>query len=160
MTGLDRALPGVPATALDGFPPLATPEARRRYGRATAFALAGRPGWEIEVWPRQTCPPLLRLRALQEDWPMIGTGRRVGIMRPAPWPGDELLEQVELPTSLHEEGVCLLRSLLTGTEVPPPSAALAEALATALSRAAEAAFAAARAAVRRGDAHLPELASG
>jgi hypothetical protein len=147
MTGFDQALPGVPEEALRTFPVLATPEARRRYGRAATFALAGLPSWEIEVWSRRGCPPLLRMRALQEDWPMIGTGRRVAIVRPAPWPGDELPSLVEVPAGFQEEAVRVLGALLVG-EVAQPSVELAVALAEALGRAARVAFTEARAAAR------------
>ncbi|MCA9527494.1 MAG: hypothetical protein KC549_14490, partial [Myxococcales bacterium] len=76
LTGFNIALPGVPRSALLGLPPAAdlpTREARQRYAHAVVCALADTPSWTVETWRREGCPLDLRLRAADEDWPMLGT---------------------------------------------------------------------------------------
>lgn len=92
------ALPVIPLWSLAGVPPaeqLPTLIARRRYAFSLASALAGERCYEIQVWSRKKIPLLLQLRALQEDWPMIGTTQTTTIMHPLPLPEDpaELFER-------------------------------------------------------------------
>jgi|JI10StandDraft_1071094.scaffolds.fasta_scaffold221253_1 hypothetical protein len=93
------ALPVIPLWSLAGVPPaeeMPKPIARRRYASSLAAALAGERCYEIKVWQEKKLPLLLQLRALQEDWPMIGTtAQTTSIMHPLPLPEDpaELFER-------------------------------------------------------------------
>lgn len=75
MNAPNLALPAIPLDAIDGVPrdALPTAAARQRYAQTVALALLGRRCWEVDAWPRdlgEECPPLLRARAVAEDWPL------------------------------------------------------------------------------------------
>ncbi|MEZ4474373.1 MAG: hypothetical protein R3F60_27025 [bacterium] len=140
--------PARPPWALLGLPPAAdlpTREARQRYAHAVLCALADTPSWTVETWRREGCPLDLRLRAADEDWPMLGTSSVVAILRPAPLPASAALAPVAaLPADLQAEARAILGALVQGEAAPAPaSAALAAALAAAIRHAAQAGYAAA-----------------
>lgn len=161
MHGATVALPCTPMEALDGLPSaavLSTPAKRRRYGQALACALAGIPSWTIETMSWDECPPVLELRAGQEDWPMIGSFRDgqsyLTILRPVPLPHEPiaLIEAAVERTPAHFRGPAaeILAALLQG-QLParPPSQVGQKLLGDAIRRAAATAF---RAALVVGDA--------
>ena len=151
MTGPRLALPCVPASALTGWPTAAelpTPAARRRFGQAIVCALLGRPSWEIETMRWVELPPMVHLRALREDWPVLTFGTDVVILRPA-----EVAEAIgdwverataELPAVAHDTLILLLQ----GHQPSAPSAVITATISTALTTAARAAFHSAEIAIR------------
>lgn len=135
MTGHRLALPCVPHSALRGLPApedCPTPISRQRYAFALACALLGEPSYVAERWPRRDCPPLLHQRAMEEDWPLIGTPAVVTILRPAPLPADpsELFAgAVGAVAEEHQAEVGeLLARLWVGEWPKVPEAAVAELL--------------------------------
>lgn len=118
MTGHRLALPCVPPSALRGLPaPEDCPTAvsRRRYAFALACALAGEPSYEAETWPRRDCPPMLHQRAMEEDWPLIGTPATITILRPALLPDDPSAlfgAAVGMVAAEHRPAVALLLTTL------------------------------------------------
>lgn len=136
------ALPVVPFSALEGVPPahdLPTLAARRRYAQALAAALAGERSYEITVRRRKDMPLLLELRALQEDWPMVGTPGVVALMQPAPLPEDPADLFARAVAAVPGEWAAVVQDVLDGLwagDVPEvPSADVQAWLGEALTRA-------------------------
>lgn len=127
MTAFPAALPVLPWSAIDGVPPaeqLPRVVDRQRFAQHLACALIDQPSWELEAMARGDMAPLVKLRALQEDWPLVGTGQVVVLMRPAPLPQDPkaLFAQAtaQAPEALRAELAAVLDTLWSG-EVPTPS---------------------------------------
>ncbi len=117
----------LPWSAIDGVPPaeqLPRVVDRQRLAQHLACALIDQPSWELEAMARGDMPPLVKLRALREDWPMVGTGGVVVLMRPAPLPEEPeaLFAQAceRAPEALRPELAGVLSTLWSG-EVPTPS---------------------------------------
>lgn len=153
MTGHPFALPVMPFSALDGVPPaddLPRPSDRRRFAHHLACALLGVPSWALETQPRATVPVLVKLRAAQEDWPLIGTASVLTVMRPVALPEDPAhlfaTAVAQVPEGLASAVDEVLRALWAG-EVPTPNAEAQAFIGAAIARAAiqasEAALAAA-----------------
>ena len=161
-------LPAMPPSALFGLPTaveLPRPGDRRRYAHHLACALVGIPSWTLDVAHRDQVPVGLKLEAAREDWPLIGTGTHLTIMRPVPLPdvAEGLFAQAlaQVPTHLRPQVHQVLVRTWAGEMPEPPTPEVAqligEAILQAATRADREAIAAARAA--RGAA-MPILAVG
>lgn len=122
------ALPATPLSAIDGVPAacaLPTALSRRRYAQTVALALLDRACWATSTWRRdlgEECPPLLRARAVAEDWPLTTIDQHgvsvTILLRPVAF-GDDLTALVdeaveELPAELRAEAGAVLRALASG----------------------------------------------
>lgn len=127
MNAPNLALPAIPLDAIDGVPRDALPTAasRRRYAQTVALALLGRPCWEVDAWRRdlgEECPPLLRARAVAEDWPLTTIDqhgisltillRPVGLVDELERLIDEAIAR--MPKGLREAGRAVLGTLASG----------------------------------------------
>ena len=123
---------------------------RRRFAHHLACALLGVPSWALETQPRAAVPVLVKLRAAQEDWPLIGTASVLTVMRPVALPDDPAhlfaTAVAQVPEGLAPTVDEVLRALWAG-EVPTPNAEAQAFIGAAIARAAiqasEAALAAA-----------------